>query len=127
MTGDAVKVFLTTENAVNTGVPLAEWLRIDPDYRTIFTPVPVAAPPGRPEMADTVLTGVLTPIALLGLFRLLSTWIDMRRFTDTKVRIRIKETEFELAADGRANADQLAADAMRVAGFLTGSAPDRPE
>jgi hypothetical protein len=96
--------------------PLIDWIRRSPEYREKVRPGSGAG--GGSGLGDAAIVAVLAQGALLGLFRLLKTWVEAHRSSAT-VRVRVNGSDVEIKVDGRADPAVLVTEAMRVAAQAT--------
>ncbi len=61
-----------------------------------------------------VLTGVLAPASLLGVFRLVRAWIDLQR-TQVTVRVMVEDSQVEVRVDGRTDPQVVVTEVLRIA------------
>ena len=106
-----VRLVLTAQAPRGTQAqPLLDWIRRSPEYREKVRPRP--APSAGSGLGDAAIVAVVSQAALLGLFRLLKTWVEAHRST---VRVRVNGSEVEIKVDGRADPKELVTEAIRAA------------
>jgi Effector Associated Constant Component 1 len=71
---------------------------------------------------STMLSAILSPVALLGLFRLIRAWIDAQR-SNVTVRIRVPGSNVEIRVTGRSEPARLVSEVMQATGRIAATPP----
>lgn len=106
-----VRVALVPRTAQAPRPTLAEYLGQHPAYGG---PLGATGRDMGRGVGDVMLAGVFAPSALLGLFRLLRSWVELQR-SHTTVKVTVNDATVEVTVDGRTDPAALVEQVLRAA------------
>lgn len=104
-----VPLIIESESAPTPALTLYDWVQRDHEYRATLRPYRRPPESGEMSAGTVILIGAFAPGAVVGLLRLIRTWLELQRGR-VKVSVKVDGTEIEVELVGRLDFDRIAGE-----------------